>query len=144
MQTMKDWHKSHPHLFVKSPRNHAGRDIYPDAVSDDAVRAAVGFAASLGAALHFTTFAVNIPQMRSPLDGLVLDVPGMVRVAEKRSRAECAALRMLCRRRDLRLFLNWTSARSFWVQHLTRPPTRRDTITCPCFLGLAIASRHRT
>jgi len=23
---MKDWHKSHPHLFVKSPRNHAGRD----------------------------------------------------------------------------------------------------------------------
>jgi len=24
---MKDWHKSHPHLFVKSPRNHAGRDI---------------------------------------------------------------------------------------------------------------------
>ncbi len=28
MQAMKDWHKSHPHLFVKSPRNHAGRDIY--------------------------------------------------------------------------------------------------------------------
>ena len=26
MQAMKDWHKSHPHLFVKSPRNHAGRD----------------------------------------------------------------------------------------------------------------------
>ena len=27
MQAMKDWHKSHPHLFVKSPRNHTGRDI---------------------------------------------------------------------------------------------------------------------
>ena len=26
MQAMKDWHKSHPHLFVKSPRNHAGWD----------------------------------------------------------------------------------------------------------------------
>ncbi len=26
MQAMKDWHKSHPHLFVKSPRNHPGRD----------------------------------------------------------------------------------------------------------------------
>ncbi len=26
MQAMKDWHKSHPQLFVKSPRNHAGRD----------------------------------------------------------------------------------------------------------------------
>jgi transposase InsO family protein len=25
-QAMKDWHKTHPHLFVKSPRNHAGRD----------------------------------------------------------------------------------------------------------------------
>ncbi len=25
MTAMKDWHKSHPHLFVKSPRNHAGR-----------------------------------------------------------------------------------------------------------------------
>jgi len=26
MQAMKDWHKSHPLLFAKSPRNHAGRD----------------------------------------------------------------------------------------------------------------------
>ena len=26
MKTMKDWHQSHPQLFVKSPRNHAGRD----------------------------------------------------------------------------------------------------------------------
>ena len=26
MQAVKDWHKTHPHLFVKSPRNHAGRD----------------------------------------------------------------------------------------------------------------------
>jgi hypothetical protein len=24
MQVMKDWHKPHPHLFVKSPRNHPG------------------------------------------------------------------------------------------------------------------------
>jgi len=26
MKTMKDWHQSHPQLFVKSPRNHTGRD----------------------------------------------------------------------------------------------------------------------
>jgi hypothetical protein len=26
MQAMKDWHKSNPHLFVKSPRNLPGRD----------------------------------------------------------------------------------------------------------------------
>ena len=67
-------------------------NTYPDAVSDDAVRAAVAFAASLGAALHVTTFAVNIPQMRSPFGSLVLDLPGMVRVAEERSRAECRRL----------------------------------------------------
>ena len=30
MQTMKDWHKSHPHLFAKSPRNLPGRDSYVD------------------------------------------------------------------------------------------------------------------
>lgn len=29
MQAIKDWHKSHPHLFVKSPRNLPGRDTYP-------------------------------------------------------------------------------------------------------------------
>ena len=29
MQAMKNWYKSHPHLFVKSPRNHAGRDTNP-------------------------------------------------------------------------------------------------------------------
>ncbi len=26
MQAMKDWHRSHPHLFVKAPRNPTGRD----------------------------------------------------------------------------------------------------------------------
>ncbi len=28
MQAMKDWHKSHPQLFVKTPRNRPGRDSY--------------------------------------------------------------------------------------------------------------------
>ena len=28
MQAMKDWQKSHPHLFVKTPRNRPGRDTY--------------------------------------------------------------------------------------------------------------------
>ena len=28
MQAMKDWQKSHPHLFVKTPRNRPGRNIY--------------------------------------------------------------------------------------------------------------------
>jgi len=25
-KAMKDWHKSPPHIFIKSPRNHAGRE----------------------------------------------------------------------------------------------------------------------
>ena len=32
MQAMKGWHKYHPHLFVKSPRNLPGCDRY---ASDD-------------------------------------------------------------------------------------------------------------
>jgi len=70
---------------------------YPDAVADEAVRAAVGFAAPLGAALHVTTFAVKIPQMASPLARMVLDVPGMIRVAEERSAAHCRRLANLAR-----------------------------------------------
>ena len=27
MQAMQDWHKSHPQVFVKSPRNHTGCDM---------------------------------------------------------------------------------------------------------------------
>lgn len=62
---------------------------YPEAVTDDAVKAAVGFAAPLGVVLHVTTFAVKIRQPASALGSLVLDIPGMVRVAEERSRADC-------------------------------------------------------
>ena len=35
MQVMKDRHKSHPHLFLKSPRNHAGRDNYSGKIIED-------------------------------------------------------------------------------------------------------------
>jgi hypothetical protein len=38
MQAMKDWHKSHPHLFVKSPRNHTGRDSYRFKASSETVK----------------------------------------------------------------------------------------------------------
>ena len=37
MQAMKDWQKSHPHLFVKTPRNRPGRDTchIPDVCIDE-------------------------------------------------------------------------------------------------------------
>ena len=67
-------------------------NTYPDAVPDEAVRAAVGFVMSLGFGLHATTFAVNIPQLSSPLGGLVLDVQGLARATEERSWAESLRL----------------------------------------------------
>jgi nucleotide-binding universal stress UspA family protein len=70
---------------------------YPETVPDDSIIAAVGFAASLGCALHVTTFAVDIPQLRSPLGSLLLDRPGLVRTAEEKSRADCLRLQGLVR-----------------------------------------------
>lgn len=68
---------------------------YPEAPPDSSILAAVRFMASLGCAVHVTTFAVSIPQMRSPLGGLVLDVPALVRANEEKSRAECVRLQGL-------------------------------------------------
>ena len=78
--------------MTKTPIAYLPLNTYPDTVSEDAVRAAAEYAAPLGAALHVTTFTVKIPKMRSPLGGLVLDVPGMARDAEERSRAESRRL----------------------------------------------------
>lgn len=67
-------------------------NTYPNVMADEAIRPAVGFAASLGCSLHVTTYAVNIPRLSSPLGGLLLDVPGLARTAEEASRAECRRL----------------------------------------------------
>jgi len=65
---------------------------YPEAVDDQAVLAAAGFAVSLGATLDVTTFSVDIPRVPSPLAGLLIDVPGLVQAAEDKSRSECSRL----------------------------------------------------
>lgn len=65
---------------------------FPEAIADEAVRAATAFAESLECTLHVTTFAVDIPQVYSPLGSLFLDVPGLVRSAEEESKAECHRL----------------------------------------------------
>lgn len=66
---------------------------YPEAPPDDSIVAAVGFGISLGCAVHVTTFAVSLPQMRSPLSGtFLLDVPALVRANEERSKADCVRL----------------------------------------------------
>lgn len=70
-------------------------DTYPEAAPDPAVLATVGFAASLGCALHVSTFAVDIPPVSSPLSRFVINVEGMARAAEERSLAECLRLKAL-------------------------------------------------
>ncbi len=70
---------------------------YPETAPDDSILSAVGFAVSLGCALHVMTFAVDIPHLRSPLGSLLLDVPGLVRATEEKSRADCFRLQGLVR-----------------------------------------------
>lgn len=70
-------------------------NTYPEAAPDPAVLASIGFAASLGCGLHVSTFAVDIPQMLSPLAGVLINVEGMARAAEDRSKADCERLRTL-------------------------------------------------
>lgn len=65
---------------------------YPEAVTDASIRAAADFAAALECDLQVTTFSVDIPQIYSPLGGLVMDIPGLIRDAEEKSSAECRRL----------------------------------------------------
>ena len=70
-------------------------NTYPEAAPDPAILAAVGFAASLGCGLHVSTFAVDVPQTASPISGFFINVEGMARAAEDRSKAECERLQTL-------------------------------------------------
>ena len=70
-------------------------NTYPEAAPDPAILAAVGFAASLGVGLHVSTFAVDVPQTASPISGFLINVEGMARATEDRSKAECERLEAL-------------------------------------------------
>lgn len=70
-------------------------NTYPEAVPDPAILAAVGLAASLKCGLHVSTFALDVPPTASPIGGFLINVEGMARAAEERSKAECARLQTL-------------------------------------------------
>ena len=70
-------------------------NTHPEAAPDPAILAAVGFAASLGFGLHVSTFAIDVPQTASPIGGFLINVEGMARAAEERSKAECGRLQDL-------------------------------------------------
>jgi nucleotide-binding universal stress UspA family protein len=60
-----------------------------DSTSDPAILTAVAFGSALGCKLQVTTFAVNVPPVASPIGGYLINVEGMARATEERSRAEC-------------------------------------------------------
>lgn len=68
---------------------------YPEITADDSILATVSLATSLRYALNVTAFAVNIPQIRSPLGDLLINVPGLIRAAEEKSMDECIRLQGL-------------------------------------------------
>lgn len=70
-------------------------NTYPEAAPDPAILAAVGFAASLRCGLHVSTFAMDVPPTASPISGFLINVEGMARAAEDRSKAECKRLQTL-------------------------------------------------
>lgn len=73
-------------------------NTYPEAAPDTAVLASVGFATSLGCGLHVSTFAVDIPPVAAPLGGYMINIDGMARAAEDRSKVECERLKTLIER----------------------------------------------
>lgn len=70
-------------------------NTYPEAAADDAIPGVISFAGALGCKLHVPTFAVDIPSVGSPPGGYLINVEGMSRAAEERSRAECERLHAL-------------------------------------------------
>ena len=83
--------------MITTRRTYMPLATYPEAVDDQAVLAAAGFAVSLGGTLEVTTFSVDIPQVPSPMAGLFIDIPGLVQAAEDKSRSECSRLHDLIR-----------------------------------------------
>lgn len=83
--------------MITTRRTYMPLATYPEAVDDQAVLAAAGFAVSLGGTLEVTTFSVDIPRVSSPMAGLFIDVPGLVQAAEDKSRSECSRLHDLIR-----------------------------------------------
>ena len=65
---------------------------HPEAAPDEAIRGAIDFALGLGGVLRVTAFAVDVPQVSSPLGNLLIDVQELVRKVEEKSRAEARRL----------------------------------------------------
>lgn len=65
---------------------------YPEPVSDPAVAAALALSRAIKCGLSVVTYSVSIPQVGTPLGGMLLDLPALARAAEDKSRADAAHL----------------------------------------------------
>jgi nucleotide-binding universal stress UspA family protein len=64
-------------------------DTQSDPVAPAALLNAIAVAAAFGCKIHVSNFAVNVPPVASPLGGFMINVEGMARAVEERSRAAC-------------------------------------------------------
>jgi nucleotide-binding universal stress UspA family protein len=58
-------------------------------ISDTAILNALAVGVAFGCKLHVANFTVDVPPVASPLGGFMINIEGMARAAEERSRAEC-------------------------------------------------------
>jgi len=70
---------------------------YPEAVEDRSIEAAVRFAATIDCSLEVRALAVSVPRVSSGLGDLLIDMPGLARAMEERSRSECGRVISLVR-----------------------------------------------
>jgi nucleotide-binding universal stress UspA family protein len=67
-------------------------DTWPEATPEAGVRAALGLAQALGFGVHALAFTVEVPPVATPLGGFLINVEGMARAAEERSRDAAARM----------------------------------------------------
>lgn len=70
---------------------------YPEALADDLILGAIGFAAAFQLGLAVDTFEVTLPRRPSGFGDALLDVSGLIQASEEKSRAECRRLEDLLR-----------------------------------------------
>jgi nucleotide-binding universal stress UspA family protein len=64
-------------------------DTQSDPVPETAILSALATGVAFGCKIHVSNFAVSVPPVASPLGGFMINVEGMARTIEERSRATC-------------------------------------------------------
>lgn len=65
---------------------------YPDSAPDNSVEAGLALAKAIGYELHAMTFPVDIPRVSTPIGGMLINIPEMIRTTEEASQARCRHL----------------------------------------------------